>query len=207
MRAPIIFAASIVLLLLSPAALAEQVTLPAPVLKWSFYILLIFAASVTIGIFFFSKGKNGKNESLSDLLSGKQTTIHSVTPGICVMECVRQMNEHKIGAMLVMESDSLLGIFTERDAVTRVLGAGLDPATTKVSEVLSKDPICVTPSTTLDEAMGIVTHQRFRHLPVVQEGKVLGMVSSGDLTHRLVQDQAGEIRELVDIAGRRGVSR
>ncbi|MCK5481707.1 MAG: CBS domain-containing protein, partial [Gammaproteobacteria bacterium] len=60
--------------------------------------------------------------------------------------------------------------------------------------------------TTLDEAMEIVTNLRFRHLPVVQEGKVLGMVSSGDLTHRLVQDQAGEIRELVDIAGRRGAS-
>ena len=106
--------------------------------------------------------------------------------------------------MLVMEDDRLLGIFTERDAITRVLGAGTRTFHTKVSAVMSNNPICVTPSTTLDEAMGIVTHQRIRHLPVVQDGKVLGMVSSGDLTHRLVEDQAGEIRELVDIAGRRG---
>ena len=207
MRTQNIFAASIVLLLLSPAALAEQVNLPAPVLKWSFYILLIFAASVAIGIFFFRKGKNGKNESLGDLLGGKQTSIHSVAPGISVSECICRMNEHKIGAMLVMENDKLLGIFTERDAITRVLGAGLDPAAAKVSEVMSKNPTCVAPSITLDEAMGIITNQRFRHLPVVQDGKVLGMVSSGDLTHRLVEDQSGEIRELVDIAGRRGATR
>ncbi len=203
MKTPYLFATSAILLLLSRTTLAEEVNLPAPVLEWSFYILLIFAASVAIGIFFFRKGKDGKNESLSNLLSGKQTTIHSVTPGICVTECVRQMNEQKIGAMLVMENDSLLGIFTERDAITRVLGAGLDPAATKVSEVMSKNLFCVTQSTTLDEAMAIITHHRFRHLPVVQDGRVLGMVSSGDLTHWLVEDQAGEIRELVDIAGRR----
>jgi CBS domain-containing protein len=207
MRTPTLFAASVVLLLPSPAALAEQVNLPAPVLEWSFYILLIFAASVAIGIFFFRKVKNGKNESLGSLFSGKQTTIHSVTPDTSVTECIHRMNENKIGAMLVMENDELLGIFTERDAITRVLGTGLDPAVAKVSEVMSKDPTCVPPSVTLDQAMGIITNQRFRHLPVIQDGKVLGMVSSGDLTHRLVEDQSAEIQELVDIAGRRRASR
>jgi CBS domain-containing protein len=69
---------------------------------------------------------------------------------------------------------------------------------------MSHDPICVSPGTTLDEAMAIVTNQRIRHLPIVQDGKVLGMVSSGDLTHWLVEDRSGEIRELVDVAGRRG---
>jgi CBS domain-containing protein len=68
---------------------------------------------------------------------------------------------------------------------------------------MSHDPICVTPTTTLDDAMAIVTNQRIRHLPVVQNGNVMGMVSSGDLTHWLVEDRSGEIRELVDIAGRR----
>jgi CBS domain-containing protein len=207
MKTPYLFTTSAIFLLLSRTTLAEEVDLPAPVLEWSFYILLIFAASVAIGIFFFRKGKNGKNESLSKLLDEQNPEIHSVNPDVSVTECVRQMNDLMIGAMLVMENESLLGIFTERDAITRVLGAGLDPANTKISEVMSKDPYCVTPSTTLDEAMEIVTNLRFRHLPVVQDGKVLGMVSSGDLTHRLVQDQAGEIRELVDIAGRRGATR
>ena len=199
-------AASAILLLLSRTTFAEEVNLPVPVFEWSFYVLLIFALFVALGIFFM-RGKNGKNESLSKLLDEHHTSIYSVNPDVSVTECVQQMNEKQIGAMLVMEDDQLIGIFTERDAITRVLGAGLEPSYTKVSAVMSHNPICVTPSTTLDEAMAIVSNQRIRHLPVVQDGKVLGMVSSGDLTHWLVEDQAGEIRELVDIAGRRGASR
>ena len=66
-------------------------------------------------------------DSLSSLLDEQNPIIHSVGPGVSVTECVRRMNELKIGAMLVMEDDQLIGIFTERDAITRVLGAGLDP--------------------------------------------------------------------------------
>ena len=183
-------------------ALAEDVTLPAPILEWSVYILLLFALVVAIGIFF-KKGKNRKNEFLGTLLEGQEPMVHSVMPDVSVTECVLNMNELDIGAMLVMENDQLLGIFTERDAITRVLGAGLEPSYTKVSAVMSHNPICVSPSTTLEEAMTIVSQQRIRHLPVVQDGKVLGMISSGDLTHWLVEDRSGEIRELVDIAGRR----
>ena len=141
---------------------------------------------------------------MSELLEEHHATIHSVNPDVSVTECVRLMNEKRIGAMLVIEDERLLGIFTERDAITKVLGAGLEPSYTKVSAVMSHDPICVTPLTTLDEAMAIVSNQRIRHLPVTQNGKVLGMVSSGDLTHWLVEDRSGEIRELVDVVGRRG---
>ena len=206
MKSPNTFAAPVILLGLSRTTLADEVNLPVSVFEWSFYVLLIFALFVAVGIFFM-RGKNGKNESLSRLLGEQSPEIHSVNPDVSVTECIRRMNDLMIGAMLVMENESLLGIFTERDAITRVLGAGLDPTNTKISEVMTKNPYCVTPSTTLDEAMETITNLRFRHLPVVQDGKVLGMVSSGDLTHRLVEDQAGEIRELVDIAGRRGASR
>jgi CBS domain-containing protein len=202
MRTPHLFTAA-ALLALPGTALAEEVNLPAPVLEWSFYVLLIFALVVAVGIFF-KRGKNKRSESVSELLDEHHAVIHSVDPDISVTECVGQMNEQQIGAMLVMKEDRLLGIFTERDAITRVLGAGLEPSYTKVSAVMSNDPICITPSTTLDEAMAIVSNQRIRHLPVVQDGKVLGMVSSGDLTHWLVEDRGGEVRELVDMAGRRG---
>jgi CBS domain-containing protein len=140
---------------------------------------------------------------MSELLEEHHATVHSVNPDVSVTECVRQMNEQRIGAMLVMDDDRLLGIFTERDAITRVLGTGLEPSNTKVSAVMSNNPTCITPATTLDEAMAIVSNQRIRHLPVVKDSLVLGMVSAGDLTHWLVEDRAGEIRELVDIAGRR----
>ena len=190
-------------LLLPRNSLAEEVDLPAPVLEWSFYVLLIFALVVAVGIFF-KRGKDKRSESMSELLEEHHATVHSVDPDVSVTECVHQMNEQRIGAMLVMKDDQLLGIFTERDAITRVLGTGLEPSNTKVSAVMSNNPTCITPATTLDEAMAIVSNQRIRHLPVVQDSLVLGMVSAGDLTHWLVEDRAGEIRELVDIAGRRG---
>ncbi len=202
MRTPLICTAAAALVLQSRTTLAEEVNLSAPVLEWSFYVLLIFAIAVAVGIVF-RKGKDKRTESLSELLEEHHASIHSVNPDISITECVSQMNEQQIGAMLVIEDERLLGIFTERDAITRVLGAGLEPSYTKVSAVMSHNPICVTPTTTLDEAMAIVSNQRIRHLPVVQDGKVLGMVSSGDLTHWLVEDRSGEIRELVDIAGRR----
>jgi CBS domain-containing protein len=175
-------------LLLSAAAFAEEVTLPAPVLEWSFYILLIFAACVAIGISIFLRGKSMPGDSLGSLLDEQNPIIHSVGPGASVTQCVGRMNELKIGAMLVMEDDQLIGIFTERDAITRVLGAGLDPCSTKISAVMTKNPFWVSTSTTLEEAMGIITQRRIRHLPVVEDGKVLGVVSSGDLTHYFVEN-------------------
>jgi CBS domain-containing protein len=101
-----------------------------------------------------------------------------------------------------MDGERLIGIFTERDALNKVLAAGLDSFGTKVSEVMTKDPHCIVPTTTVGEAMELVTTRRFRHLPVVENGKVLAVVSSGDLTHWLVKDQAGEVQTLVDLAAR-----
>ncbi len=187
MRTPSVLTASTIILLFSSTTFAEEVKLPAPVLEWAVYIVLIFAACVAIGISIFMKGKNGPNEILGSLLDEQNPVIHSVRPNVSVTDCVRRMNEQEIGAMLVMEDDQLIGIFTERDAITRVLGAGLDPVSTNVSGVMTKNPVWVSTSTTLEEAMGIVTKRRIRHLPVVEDGKVLGVVSSGDLTHRLVE--------------------
>jgi CBS domain-containing protein len=195
------YLASAAMLLPSAPTFAEEVDLPVPFLEWSFYLLLLFGLAVAIGIFI-RRGKNGKSEQLRGLLESTERKIHAVDPDISVTECVQRMNELRIGAMLVMEKDKLVGIFTERDALTKVLGAGLEPSFTKVAAVMTHNPTCVTPSTPLDEARTIITRQRIRHLPVVQDGKVLGMVSSGDLTHWLVRDQSMEIRDLVDTASR-----
>jgi CBS domain-containing protein len=112
------------------------------------------------------------------------------------------MTASKIGALIVMDGERLIGIFTERDALNKVLAGGLDPGNTKVSEVMTKDPYCIPPTTTVGDAMELVTKRRFRHLPIVKNGKVLAVVSSGDLTHWLVKDQMGEVQELVDLAAR-----
>jgi CBS domain-containing protein len=183
------------LVLFSGSARAEVVDLPVPFLEWSFYVLLIFGLVVAIGIFI-HRGKGETAEPLSKLMQERSAAVHFVSPGVSVTECVRQMNELKIGAMLVMEGDQLVGIFTERDAMTRVLGGGRDPAHTQVAEVMSSDPVCVNPSTTLEEARALVTSRRIRHLPVVDDGRVVGMVSSGDLTHWLVRGHSLQVGDL-----------
>ncbi len=181
-------AVSVMLLLLSRTVAAKEVVLPAPVLEWSVYILLIFAVLVVGGISIFMKRRTGPYDTLDSLLDQQNPIVHSVHPNVTVTECVRRMNDLSIGAMLVMEDGQLLGIFTERDAMTRVLGTGLDPTSTNVSGVMTKDLICVSNSITLEEAMSMVTNHHIRHLPVLENDKVLGVVSSGDLTRHFVEN-------------------
>jgi len=187
------------LVLLSRAVWAVDVEPPAPVLEWSFYVLLIFAICVAAFVFF-GTSKKRKMAPLSTMLSESRRPVNSVHPDTTVTETVRRMHSENIGALLVMEDDKLTGIFTERDALTKVLAAGIDPNSTKVSAVMTEDPFCIDPSTTIEEAMSIVTNRKIRHLPILHNGELVGIVSSGDLTHWLVQDREGEIRELVDVA-------
>jgi CBS domain-containing protein len=188
-----------VLILLSRPASAAAAEAPAPILEWSFYTLLIFAGCV-IAFVFLKTSKKRKHAPLSSMLDETTRPVNFVNPDTTVIDSVRLMNEQNIGAVLVMDNDKLEGIFTERDALTKVLAEGVDPVNTKISEVMTTEPIFVDPSTTVEEAIGIVNERRIRHLPVLHNGKLVGIVSSGDLTHWLVRDREGEIRELVDMA-------
>lgn len=142
------------------------------------------------------------HEPLKTLLGEKDGTLYTVTPETTVLEAARTMSDVRIGSLLVIENDQPVGIFTERDVMKRVVGLGKDPAATRVDDVMSREMACVSPSTTVGEAMKIITEKRFRHLPVVEDGRVLGMVSIGDLTSWMVRDQQQEIQLLVNyIAG------
>lgn len=101
-----------------------------------------------------------------------------VTGSMTVREAARLMKAKHYGAVLVTEGDELLGIFTERDAVFRVMAAGLDPETTQLVEVMTKEPKTITPDKTFGHAMLMMHEGGFRHVPVVDEGKLVGMVSS-----------------------------
>lgn len=102
-----------------------------------------------------------------------------LVPGsMSVREAARLMKTKHYGAVLVTEGDELLGIFTERDAVFRVMAAGLDPETTQLVEVMTKEPKTITPDKTFGHAMLMMHEGGFRHVPVVDEGKLVGMVSS-----------------------------
>lgn len=136
------------------------------------------------------------NTSLNVLLSEKEPDIHTVTPDSSVADAVRDMNHAEIGALVVLEGDRVVGIFTERDVLVRVVAADRDPVTTVVRDVMTRDPVSVTPEMPVRDAMVLVTEKRFRHLPVVRDGRLCGLVSSGDLTRWVVRDQRDEIEHL-----------
>ena len=164
------------------------------------YTVLLFV--IVVGFYSYFMRLRDKRRAPVGRLLGAREAIHSVGPDASVAESVRAMTANRIGALIVMEGERLVGIFTERDALNRVLAAGLDPVSTKISAVMTREPFCIPPGITVAEAMELVTKRRFRHLPIVENGKVLAVVSSGDLTHWLVQDQVGEVQALVDLAAR-----
>lgn len=186
---------------LSPAVLADK-SEEMQVIISQVVIAAVIVLVIVVALYAYLMRLRDKRAAPLNRIFEARAAIHSVGPDASVMECVRMMTSAKIGALIVLDGETLIGIFTERDALNKVLGAGLDPRSTKVSEVMTKDPICAPPTATVAEAMELVTRRRFRHLPIVENGKVLAVVSSGDLTHWLVKDQMGETHGLVDLAAR-----
>ena len=126
----------------------------------------------------------------------KGKEVHMVPKGSTVAEAAEQMFENKVGALLVGAGDTIEGIFSERDVVTRVVFKGLDPKQTPVSQVMTANPYTVPSSTTIDEAMKTVTERHIRHLPLVDDGKLAGMISSSDLTAWVANAQTEEVGNL-----------
>lgn len=137
-------------------------------------------------------------DKVKRLIEEKGSEVHSVPPGETVWEAVRTMAGRHIGAILVVEGTQLVGIFSERDLLVRVLLTGLDPTATPIKAVMSTDVVYVTPDTPVRETMAIMTERRCRHLPVM-DGEVLkGVVSIGDCTRWVSRDQEYTIRHLQD---------
>jgi CBS domain-containing protein len=192
--------AGIGFVLLSSAALAASESEQALTTVTNMFIYAFILFVVVVGVLVYFMRIRDKRRTPLDTLFNERKTVHSVGPNTLVTECVRTMTAKQIGALIVMDGERLVGIFTERDALNKVLAAGLEPGRTKVSDVMTRDPYSVPPTTTVGEAMELVTKRRFRHLPIVKNGKVLAVISSGDLTHWLVNEQVGEVQELVNLA-------
>jgi len=135
--------------------------------------------------------------TLKEIISEKNRAVQTAQPEDSVYEAVHKMHQHNIGALLVTKDDNLVGIFTERDVLFRVVHAGLDPKSTKVSEVMTPEPMSVAPSATVEQAMHLVTKKRIRHLPVVENERLFGLVSSGDLTRAVSSNQEFQIDSLI----------
>jgi CBS domain-containing protein len=133
---------------------------------------------------------------VSSVLAEKGRHVYTVEKTATVAEAVREMNEKGVGALLVMEGRRPTGIFTERDVLRRVVDADKDPALLRVAEVMTRHLVMIAPNFRVEEAMELMTARRFRHLPVVEEGEVVGMLSSGDLMRWVTMDQEEHIRQM-----------
>jgi CBS domain-containing protein len=119
--------------------------------------------------------------TIKDILAKKDPTVVSVSPDATVQAAAETMNQVRVGAVVVLDGDRLVGMFTERDVLTRVVAAGRDPAQTPVKDVMSTPVHQCSPDTPLAECEWMMSNKRFRHAPVVDQGKVVGVISSGDL--------------------------
>lgn len=142
------------------------------------------------------------NVPVSTLLERKGSKVFSIPPTVTVFDAVAEMNRHRIGAIVVLDGERLVGMFTERDVLRRVVGAGLDPRRALVSEVMTAEVITIGPEATLEETAAIFTEKRCRHLPVVVDDKLIGLISIGDISRWMGDAHRAEAEHLKNyIAG------
>lgn len=140
---------------------------------------------------------------VSALLGDKGRQVYTTDQKSTVREAVRRMNEKGVGALLVVEEGRPAGIFTERDVLRRVVDEGRNPDTVHVAEVMTRDILTVEPATTVEEVMATMTASRIRHLPVLENGELVGMISIGDITRWISVNQEAHIQRMTDyITGR-----
>lgn len=134
--------------------------------------------------------------TVKQVLREKGQAVHSLPADATVLDAAKLMNRKHIGSVLVMDHDRLIGIFTERDVLTRVVAAQLDPATTALNEVMTTAVAVGSPDTRLEEVRTLMREKRIRHLPIVAGSRVVGMVSIGDLNRVEQRTQAETIQYL-----------
>ena len=134
--------------------------------------------------------------TVHQLLERKGRAIFRISPDEPVLEAIRSMAEHHVGALLVMREQDLVGIVSERDYARKVVLMGRSASDTPVSEIMTARVTTVGPDTAIEECMRLMTERRIRHLPVIAGGRVAGVVSIGDLVKAVIEDQQQEIEQL-----------
>ncbi|GGI28795.1 CBS domain-containing protein [Pedobacter mendelii] len=135
-------------------------------------------------------------KSVKHLLDTKQVRIISVGKNISVLDALKVMTDKNISAVLVMDEAKLSGIFTERDYARKIILQGKSSKDTMIEEVMTPNPISITLSDTIDKCMEIMTEKHIRHLPIVENDEVKGMISIGDLVKYIIADQKQTISQL-----------
>ena len=130
------------------------------------------------------------------LLDGKGRHIVSVVPDSTVLEAIILMADKAIGSLIVMDDDELLGIVTERDYARKVIIKGRSSKSTRVSEIMTTGVFTTSSAASVNDCMSLMTEKRIRHLPVLEDNRVIGMISIGDLVQAIISDQKEEIEQL-----------
>lgn len=133
---------------------------------------------------------------VKDILAAKGSGVHAVSPDATVYQAIEHMVRHNVGALLVTRGAEVAGIFTERDHLRRVTLPNLDARSTPVVDVMTRRVVYVDSGCSVDDCMSIMTRERIRHLPVIENDAAVGMISIGDLVKHVAQQQEVEIRTL-----------
>lgn len=141
------------------------------------------------------------NTRIRDILRRKGEDVYSVGPLATVIDAVNAMNDHRVGSVLVCEGGEPVGVFSERDVLVRVVAAHRDPRQTLVRDVMTTRLYTAAPEDTLLEVMRLMTDRRCRHVPVMDDGRLIGLVSIGDLTKATQYNLHQEVRELSSYIG------
>lgn len=133
---------------------------------------------------------------VNHLLDSKGRHVISVAPGSSVFDAIKIMADKAVGSLLVMDGEDLLGIVTERDYARKVILKGRSSESTTVSEIMTTEVLSASSSQSVNDCMELMTERRIRHLPVVEDNKVIGLISIGDLVQAIISDQQEEIEQL-----------
>lgn len=139
--------------------------------------------------------------TISQVLDKKGHEVSTIKPEATVLQALEVMAKQNIGALIVADNGKPVGIFTERDYARSVILKGRSSPTTPIRDVMSADVIFVRPDQTVDECMAIMTDKRFRHMPVLEDGKLIGIVSIGDLVKSIIDQQEFTIEQLKGYIG------
>lgn len=135
-------------------------------------------------------------KTVRQVLDHKGDAVHTVEPAATVLDALRRMAEADVGALVVVEEDRVVGLFSERDYARKVILRGKASKDVPVEEIMTGRVICVGPQQKVDACMGLMTRERVRHLPVLEDGRLVGIISIGDVVKTIIEDQQGTIAEL-----------
>jgi CBS domain-containing protein len=143
-------------------------------------------------------------DTVFDLLHAKDRRVIATAPAATIRQATRLMNDHAIGSLLVTSGNRLVGIFTERDVLRRVVAEGRSPDSTTVAEVMTSDVVCCTPESSVEEVADLMRRRRVRHVPVLAGDEVVGLVSIGDVNAQRFAACASELVQVREYIMGRG---